>query len=129
MSAPVASFIAGGVGAQHHPTPPAATDPFAVPGMAGSSLLGDSPVTQETVDVQPSGAIDHRNTRVLNKSDVRARITVRKHSAEAAAAEPSIEVHDRSKWERRYAANLRITDTVVVCGSVILARYVRFGDP
>ena len=34
----------------------------------------------------------------------------------------------RSKWERRYAANLRITDTVVVCGAVILAQYVRFGQ-
>jgi exopolysaccharide biosynthesis polyprenyl glycosylphosphotransferase len=93
-------------------------------------------MTQEIVDVQPSSAkgerpvvIDHRNTLVLNKSDVRGRITVRKPSAEAAAAEPSKKVRDRSKWERRYAANLRITDTVAVCGSVILAQYVRFGTP
>src|SRR4029077_4944583 len=28
---------------------------------------------------------------------------------------------------RRYDANLRITDTAVVCGAVILAQYVRFG--
>ncbi len=93
-------------------------------------------MTQEIVDVQPSSAqgerpvvIDHRNTLVLNKSDVRARITVRKQSAEAAAGEPSKKVHDRSKWERRYAANIRITDTLVVCGAVILAQFVRFGAP
>jgi exopolysaccharide biosynthesis polyprenyl glycosylphosphotransferase len=96
----------------------------------------DSPVTQETVDVPPSSGkgerpvvIAHRNTLVLNESDVRARITVRKQSAEAAAGEPSKKVHDRSKWERRYAANIRTTDTVVVCGAVILAQYVRFGAP
>ena len=73
--------------------------------------------------------IDHRNTLVLNKSDVRARITVRKQSAEAAAGKPSKKVHDRSKWERRYAANIRITDTLVVCGAVTLAQFVRFGAP
>ena len=33
----------------------------------------------------------------------------------------------RSKWERRYATKLLITDTVVVCGAVMLAQYVRFG--
>jgi lipopolysaccharide/colanic/teichoic acid biosynthesis glycosyltransferase len=78
-------------------------------------------VIHETVDVQPSSGkgerpvvSDHRNRLVLNKSDVRARITVRKQSAEAASGAPSKKVHDRSKWERRYAANARIADTVVV---------------
>jgi exopolysaccharide biosynthesis polyprenyl glycosylphosphotransferase len=44
------------------------------------------------------------------------------------AGEQSNQLLDRSKWERRYAANLRITDTFVVCGAVILAQYVRFGS-
>jgi exopolysaccharide biosynthesis polyprenyl glycosylphosphotransferase len=49
-------------------------------------------------------------------------------SVEAASAEgPPNGVLERLKWERRYAANLRITDAVVVCGAVILAEYVRFG--
>ena len=34
----------------------------------------------------------------------------------------------RSKWERRYTTNLLITDTVVVCGAVVLGQYVRFGN-
>jgi exopolysaccharide biosynthesis polyprenyl glycosylphosphotransferase len=41
---------------------------------------------------------------------------------------PSTRVLERSRWERRYAINLRITDAVVVCGAVILAQYVRFGS-
>lgn len=34
----------------------------------------------------------------------------------------------RSRWERRYTLNLRITDTVVVIGAVLLAQHVRFGS-
>lgn len=34
----------------------------------------------------------------------------------------------RATWERRYSNNLRITDTVVVCGSVLLAQYLKFGS-
>lgn len=37
-------------------------------------------------------------------------------------------VIERSQWQRRYAAKLRATDFVVVCGAVILAQHVRFGD-
>jgi exopolysaccharide biosynthesis polyprenyl glycosylphosphotransferase len=48
-------------------------------------------------------------------------------SAQATGAEgPPSQVHDRLRWQRRYAANLRITDTAVVCGAVIFAQYVRF---
>jgi exopolysaccharide biosynthesis polyprenyl glycosylphosphotransferase len=51
-------------------------------------------------------------------------------SAQAIGAEESpSQVLDRPRWQRRYAANLRITDTVVVCGAVILAQYIRFGHP
>jgi exopolysaccharide biosynthesis polyprenyl glycosylphosphotransferase len=34
----------------------------------------------------------------------------------------------RTTWERRYTTYLRITDTLVVCGAVFLAQYVRFGS-
>ncbi len=44
------------------------------------------------------------------------------------AVEPQEQVLGRSKWERRYTSNLRITDTVVVCSAVLLAQYVRFGS-
>jgi exopolysaccharide biosynthesis polyprenyl glycosylphosphotransferase len=33
-----------------------------------------------------------------------------------------------SRWERRYANYLRLTDTVVVTGAVLLAQYARFGS-
>lgn len=36
---------------------------------------------------------------------------------------------DRSRWQRSYAANLRITDTIVVCAAVVLAQVIRFDDP
>jgi exopolysaccharide biosynthesis polyprenyl glycosylphosphotransferase len=67
---------------------------------------------------------------VLKNNEAITRTSVRKGPTEqAAAGQPSKKVHDRSKWERRYAANIRITDTVVVCGAVIVAQYVRFGAP
>ena len=73
--------------------------------------------------------ISHRNTLVLNNNEALTRTSVRKGSAEATTAgQPPKKVHDRSKWERRYAANIRITDTVVVCGAIMLAQYVRFGS-
>ena len=33
----------------------------------------------------------------------------------------------RSRWQRRHAAYLRVADTVVVCGAVTFAQYIRFG--
>ena len=94
-------------------------------------------MTQETVDVQPPSVtgerpvvIDHRNTLVLNNNEASARTSVLNGSAEPEpAVAPPKKISDRSRWERRYAANIRITDTVVVCGAVILAQYVRFGAP
>jgi exopolysaccharide biosynthesis polyprenyl glycosylphosphotransferase len=38
------------------------------------------------------------------------------------------EVFERATWQRRYAAELRLTDTVVVCSAVFLAEFVRFGS-
>jgi exopolysaccharide biosynthesis polyprenyl glycosylphosphotransferase len=37
------------------------------------------------------------------------------------------QVFERTRWQRRYAAKLQITDCVVVCAAVMLAQYVRFG--
>lgn len=37
------------------------------------------------------------------------------------------QVFERTMWQRRYTARLRITDTLVVCAAVALAQYVRFG--
>jgi exopolysaccharide biosynthesis polyprenyl glycosylphosphotransferase len=47
----------------------------------------------------------------------------------AAAAQRLIpsEVFARTTWQRRYAAQLRLTDTLVVCVGVVLAQYIRFG--
>ncbi|WP_245908991.1 sugar transferase [Mycobacterium neglectum] len=45
------------------------------------------------------------------------------------AIEPRRTVPDRTTWERRYAAHIRITDTLVVCSAVLLAQLVRFGAP
>ena len=33
-----------------------------------------------------------------------------------------------SRWQHKYSMRLRITDTVIVCASVMLAQFVRFGD-
>ena len=37
------------------------------------------------------------------------------------------QVFERTMWQRRFTARLRITDTVVVCAAVALAQSVRFG--
>lgn len=33
-----------------------------------------------------------------------------------------------SRWQQRYSARLRITDSTIVCAAVALAQFVRFGD-
>ena len=37
------------------------------------------------------------------------------------------QVFERTRWQRRYTAYLRLTDTVVVCAAILIAQYVRFG--
>jgi exopolysaccharide biosynthesis polyprenyl glycosylphosphotransferase len=32
------------------------------------------------------------------------------------------------RWQRQYSGRLRITDTAIVCSSVMLAQYIRFGE-
>ena len=69
----------------------------------------------------PSVTSHRRNTLVLNNQALTG-------SVEGALAEglPS-GVLKRRRWQQRYATNLLVTDTLVVCGGVILAQYVRFG--
>jgi exopolysaccharide biosynthesis polyprenyl glycosylphosphotransferase len=65
--------------------------------------------------------IRHRNMPVLSNRALTA-------SVECASAEgPPSGVLKRRSWQQRYATNLLVTDTLVVCGGVILAQYVRFG--
>jgi exopolysaccharide biosynthesis polyprenyl glycosylphosphotransferase len=67
---------------------------------------------------------------LLKNNHAVVRATVRAAPTEAATAEEQPKATPgRSVWERRYAANLRITDTVVVCAAVILGQVVRFGAP
>jgi len=51
---------------------------------------------------------------------------------ESAAARFAVDtpsgVFERSTWQRRHAANLRVSDFVVVCAAVLLAQWVRFGE-
>ena len=37
------------------------------------------------------------------------------------------QVFERTRWQRRYTAYLRVTDTLVVCAAILVAQYVRFG--
>jgi exopolysaccharide biosynthesis polyprenyl glycosylphosphotransferase len=72
--------------------------------------------------------VPHRNAFVPNGKAF-AETPGRIGSANSATAKelPLNHVLQRSKWQRRYAANLRITDTVVVCAAIVLAQYARFG--
>jgi exopolysaccharide biosynthesis polyprenyl glycosylphosphotransferase len=45
-------------------------------------------------------------------------------SAQSAGTTPSA----ASRWQHKYSMRLRITDSVIVCVSVMLAQFVRFGD-
>ncbi|MDB5541435.1 MAG: polyprenyl glycosylphosphotransferase [Devosia sp.] len=73
--------------------------------------------------------VGHQSTTVARKRALTRTTPVRIiGSVQGTGAEgPPSQVLDRSRWQRRYAANLRITDTAVVCGAVIFAHYIRFG--
>ncbi|OBF90870.1 polyprenyl glycosylphosphotransferase [Mycobacterium sp. 852002-51163_SCH5372311] len=40
---------------------------------------------------------------------------------------PPARVKVVSRWQQQYARRLHVTDSVIVCGAVVLAQYVRFG--
>jgi exopolysaccharide biosynthesis polyprenyl glycosylphosphotransferase len=41
---------------------------------------------------------------------------------------PTFNASTARRWQHQYSRRLRITDTVIVCASVGLAQYIRFGD-
>ena len=93
--------------------------------------MDQSNVTQIT---QPLSVVPSRVEEAIEAASRRivAEVTrIRPDSVPASrAATPSspASVMGRSRWERRYARNVRFTDTVVVIGAVFLAQYVRFGS-
>jgi exopolysaccharide biosynthesis polyprenyl glycosylphosphotransferase len=72
----------------------------------------------------------HQNT-VLSNNPVLSKTPVSTGSAASTTADTARnKVFERLKWQRRYAAKLHVTDTIVVCVAVIFAQYIRFGrDP
>ncbi|MGU3499853.1 sugar transferase [Mycobacterium sp. C31M] len=51
--------------------------------------------------------------------------------AKTEAVEPiqsSVRAVERDRWQRRYSANLLITDSLVVVGAVLMSQYLRFGS-
>ncbi|WP_082958544.1 sugar transferase [Mycobacterium sp. E3198] len=45
-----------------------------------------------------------------------------------APAVPGPRAKGVSRWQQRYSARLRVTDSAIVCAAVALAQFVRFGD-
>jgi len=43
-------------------------------------------------------------------------------------AVPPVDAATDRRWQHRYSRRLRITDALIVCASVALAQYIRFGD-
>ena len=91
-------------------------------------------MSEQTVSVPPAdtgkrrAAASRRNGAVIsNQAFTGTSANTGSDWATTAAESPHLGPA-RSKWERRYATNLMITDTVVVCGAVVLGQYVRFGN-
>ena len=83
-------------------------------------------VDQSTIPVGERPAVAHRGTSALNNDATFKRNSNRvSRGRSTATGEAPKDGHDRSKWERRYVGNLRITDTVSMSRAVILAPYVR----
>ena len=41
---------------------------------------------------------------------------------------PAVNAGTTRRWQHQYSRRLRITDSLIICGSVGLAQYIRFGD-
>jgi len=89
-------------------------------------------MSETLIEHPPQTLIDHsdtgRSTPVAN-----THTAIRNDDAfdrTAAVTIPGLlpsKVFERTRWQRQYAAKLRITDTMVVCAAVALAQYARFG--
>lgn len=88
----------------------------------------------QQIETQPSAGDDRVGNgqgRVRLVADrIVAPLDVQPFKGTAAAAISGLlpsQVFERTMWQRRYTARLRITDTLVVCAAVALAQLVRFG--
>src|SRR6476469_10272118 len=76
---------------------------------------------QSLIDSPPDAGraktASHQNNAVLDN----------KMQDGAAAVMLPKQVFERTRWQRRYAASLQMTDCIVVCIAVVLAQYLRFG--
>ncbi|OBF04216.1 polyprenyl glycosylphosphotransferase [Mycobacterium sp. ACS4054] len=81
-------------------------------------------MTQESVDVMyvEPGPQKRKPAAMTSLSRRTTALPVTATSAPAPAANPV------RRWQHRYSHRLRITDTVIVCASVLLAQHVRFGE-
>jgi hypothetical protein len=50
------------------------------------------------------------------------------HAPVTAQPVPTSHASSARRWQRQYSRRLRITDSLIVCASVMLAQHVRFGD-
>jgi exopolysaccharide biosynthesis polyprenyl glycosylphosphotransferase len=73
------------------------------------------------------GRIRGRKTEEQNRKPIDGP-AIRTEPAVATAVAARLNgVVERSNWQRRYVAKLRVSDVVLVCAAVILAQYIRFG--
>lgn len=82
-------------------------------------------MTQELVDVVHAEPAPPQRRPALTMSLPRHRTSALPDSA---AAVPTPGRNANRRWQHRYSHHLRISDTVIVCASVMLAQYVRFGE-
>src|ERR1700733_9645006 len=83
--------------------------------------------TQSTI-VDPGHEILRPN---MAGDDGAARLNLESHGGTVAVPIPRLlptQVFERTRWQRRYATKLQLTDCLVVCAAVALAQYVRFGS-
>ncbi|KKC02211.1 polyprenyl glycosylphosphotransferase [Mycobacterium nebraskense] len=82
-------------------------------------------MTQELVDVMHAEPGPHKRRPA-------GMMSLPRHQTSAlpvtAAPAPSPAGNAVRRWQHRYSHRLRISDTVIVCASVLLAQYVRFGE-
>lgn len=83
-------------------------------------MIPGAAVQQNEVTSRPVGILPGNRTGYPEPEPVRAVSPV------ALSGLMPSEVFERTTWQRRYMAGLRLTDTLVVCAAVSLAQYIRF---
>ncbi|UXA05867.1 sugar transferase [Mycobacterium sp. SMC-2] len=82
-------------------------------------------MTQEPVDVVHAEPDRPQRRPAVKTSLPRHRTSALSVTAAAAPAPGGNAIR---RWQHRYSRHLRISDTVIVCASVLLAQYVRFAE-